>query len=416
MSAPRLRVLAVTNLFPNNLDPAWAPFNRLQLAALARHADVEVRAVVPWRFGRYYGGARTSAGITLRETIDGLPVTHPRYPSLPGVPSLNALLLAASLFPGLALDRLARRFDAILAAYAYPDGCAGVMLGALLRLPVIVKCHGSDLNRVPRDAVAKKQLELWLPRADAVVCVSQRLAERAAALGVRRDHIDVVYNGVDRARFSVRDRGDARRRLGLPVEQPLVVFVGHLAEHKGVRDLLAAVPILARSAPPTLVAFVGAGPLARDVEEAAERGPFAPSRILAVGRVAHDEVADWITAADVLCLPSWDEGLPNVVREAHVSGRPVVATSVGGIPEIVHRPELGRLVPPRDPEALAAAIADLVRGPPVPPDRIAELASVPTWDDSARALADVITRAVRRERRAPERGAPERASAVGRRE
>ena len=66
MRDAKLRVLAVTNLFPNNVDPAWAPFNRLQLAALAQRADVEVRAVVPWRFGRYFGGAPSSAGRSSR--------------------------------------------------------------------------------------------------------------------------------------------------------------------------------------------------------------------------------------------------------------------------------------------------------------------------------------------------------------
>ncbi len=102
-----------------------------------------------------------------------------------------------------------------------------------------------------------------------------------------------------------------------------------------------------------------------------------------------------MAAADVVCLPSWNEGLPNVIREAHTCGRPVVATRVGGIPEAVHSPELGILVPPRQPEALAEAVARQLERPPVDPDALARLASVPTWEESAKALLDVMDRVIR---------------------
>lgn len=385
----RLRVLAVTNLFPSNVDPSFAPFNRQQFASLGALVDLEVFAVVPWRFGSYYGSGPVTE-VVRQEQIDGLEVLHPRYPSIRGMPGLNAGLMGAALVPEI-LWRLRRgRYQVLLAAYAYPDGCAGVLLSGLFRIPVVVKCHGSDLNRVPNAPSARYQLSHLLPRAEAVVAVSQRLADQAAKLGVDREKIHVVYNGIDRTRFGLVSKVEARARLKLPLHSELVVFVGHLAEHKGARDLLDAIDRLKSLRPSATVAFVGEGPLSSAVQDAAERGIGAPGSVLAVGRVAHAEVPDWICAGDVLCLPSWDEGLPNVVREAHACGRPVVATEVGGVPEAIFRPELGRLVPAHDPPALADALAAVLATPQAPAEAIARLAAIPSWEESAAALERVL--------------------------
>lgn len=384
----RLRVLVVTNLFPSNAAPGYAPFNRQQFAALSKLAEVEVLAVVPWRLGRSYSGP--SKDVVREEWIDGLHVLHPRFASIPGVPSLNASLLAGALAPRLVRER--GRFDVILGSYAYPDGCAAVLLGRLVKRPVVVKCHGSDLNRVPEDRAARVQLTRLLPRADAVVTVSEKLGETAIDLGVSPRKISVVYNGIDRKRFSVRDKAEARARVGLPLEAEVVVYVGHLAEHKGTRDLLDAIPRVAERRSPLIVAFVGDGPMAQQVAFRAEHGGVEQGRVIPVGRVRHDEVADWISAADVLTLPSWDEGMPNVVREAHAVGRPVVATRVGGIPEAIFDPVLGRLVPPRDPAALAAALIEVLAERPASPEIIAARAVTPSWEESASALLSVLER------------------------
>jgi glycosyltransferase involved in cell wall biosynthesis len=388
-----MRVLIATNLFPNNVDPGYAPFNRQQFSELARMADVEVLGVVPWRFGRYYGSG-PQASVVGEEAIDGMHVLHPRYPTIPGVPSLNAAFYALALGPLIARIKRRRSFDVLLAAYAYPDGCAGVALSRMLRVPVVVKCHGSDLNRVPDDLPARVQIKALLPKADAVVAVSEKLASRAVELGVPERRISVVYNGVDKQRFRPLDRSEARRKLKLPLEQKVVLYVGHLAEHKGTRDLLAATERVKKEHPSTAFVFVGDGPLAKEVQERAERGLLSPAGVIAVGRVSHDEVAEWIAACDVLCLPSWDEGLPNVLREALSAGRPVVATRVGGTPEVVHSSALGRLVPPRDPAALADALAEILRGPVAAPEEIVRIAVVPSWSESARALLSVLEKAV----------------------
>ncbi len=391
----RLRVLIVTNLYPNNADPGFAPFNRQQFAELGELCDLEIFGVVPWRFG-----SRTHRGqagqVASKEWIDGLPVRHPRFATLPGLPSLNAGLYTVSVAPEIILEmvRRRRRFDVMLAAYAYPDGVAGVAMGAMLRMPVVVKCHGSDLNRVPDDPPAKLQLQQMLPRANAVVTVSKKLKERAMALGVPESLISVVYNGVDSQRFFVRDRMEARRNLRLPQDRELVLYVGSLAEHKGARDLFDAAKLLAEIRPKASVLFVGDGPLARPLHDMAEE-MGSGGHVLVVGHVSHDEVAEYMAACDVLCLPSWNEGLPNVVREAHASGRPVVATAVGGVPEAVDQPILGRLVAPKDPRALAQTIAAQLASESVAPEDIVRVAAIPSWRQSAEQLLTVLQRAAR---------------------
>jgi glycosyltransferase involved in cell wall biosynthesis len=371
----RLSVLILSNLFPSNADPSYAPFNRTQFGILGRHANVEVFGVVPWRI------ARTRPGrVVRRERIDGLDVLHPRLFAIPGLPSLNAALYAGSVGAELALAR--KRYDVILASYAYPDGCAAVMIGRAFGLPVVVKCHGSDLNRVPNDRAARLQIEGLLPRAERVVCVSKGLAARAVELGVDERRIDLVYNGVDRGLFRPRDRAEVRRKLGRPIDRKLVLFVGHLADHKGALDLLAAAEHLDRAVD---VVFAGDGPMRQVIARS--------HRALAIGHQSREGVSDWLAACDLLCLPSWDEGMPNVVREAHASGRPVVATNVGGIPEAVHHPELGVLVDPRQPRALAEALStQLARASDA--SRIVDLAGIPSWDESAMALLRSLERAV----------------------
>jgi glycosyltransferase involved in cell wall biosynthesis len=386
----RLRVLVVTTLFPSHLQPGHAPFNRRQFSALAELADVDVVGVVPRRLG-----GPVVRGLRSAEEIDGLPVQHRRYFSIPGLPGLNAGAMAVGLFPCLARRRPAKTYDVLLASYAYPDGCAGMVLGWLLGVPVVVKCHGSDLNRVTDDPLPRLQLCHLLPRAKAVVVVSKHLRDRAQDLGVSPDRLHVVYNGIDRDHFRPRDRDSARRRLGLPLDREIVLYLGHLEEHKGVRDLLEAGARLKQLRPTASLILVGAGALAPEVRRKAATDSGSSHGITAFDSVPHAEVPWWLAAADVLCLPSWTEGMPNVIREAHACGRAVVATAVGGVPEAVHSPELGILVPPRQPAALAQALVRQLDRVPATAATFDRLAAVPSWAESASTLYAVLLRASR---------------------
>jgi len=384
-----VRVLAITQIFPNAAEPLSAPFNRLQLAALGRLCDLEVLAALPWFPGAALASRWTAAGrrvgVPREEVIDGLSVTHPRVLYVPRVGrSLSAGLYAASI----ARDVLARRgrVDVVLGTWAYPDGCAAVLLAGLLRVPAVVKLHGSDINTVARLAGPRAQLRAVLPRAARVVAVSRALAEEAMALGVSPARVRVVLNGVDTDRFAPADRAAARAELGLLADRRILLYVGHLKESKGVLDLARAFAQLDR--PDVDLVVVGDGEARAAMVEAAGGAPG----MRLVGARPHEEVARWMAAADAVVLPSWNEGTPNVVIEALACGRRVVATDVGGIPDVVSSPLLGELVAARQPEALAAAMGRVI-DKAYDPARVATAARRGSWDDSAAGLMAVLEEA-----------------------
>ena len=388
-----MRVLAITKIFPNAAEPLSAPFNRQQFAALSALCELDVMATIPWYPGAGLLARWSSAGALARvpsaETIDGIAVTHPRTLFVPRLAHATwGPLYAASLAPKLA--RYRGKVDVVLGSWAYPDGYAAVIAAKLVGAPCVVKLHGSDINMIAKEPGPRRMLAWALPRATRVVAVSKALAGEVTALGVDPARVRVVLNGVDASLFKPRDRAAARAELGLPAG-PLAVYVGNLKPEKGVRELAAAWPDVARAVGDAALAVVGGGPLAGEIGGELERTASASARL--VGPVPHEQIPSWIAAADVLVLPSHNEGTPNVVLEALASGRRVVASAVGGIPDLITSPQLGALVPPRDPPALARALALALRTP-YDPAEVAALGARGGWSASAAALHAVLSEAM----------------------
>ena len=388
MSRPALRVLAITKIFPNQAEPLSAPFNRQQFAALARRCQLEVAATIPWFPGAGLVARWSSAGklakVPRREEIEGISVTHPRTLFLPRLGHGTwGPLYAASIAPGL--RRYRGKVDVVLGSWAYPDGFAAVVAARLLGVPSVVKLHGSDINVMAKLPGPRRQTAWALSRAARVVAVSRALAEEVAALGVPRDQITVVMNGVDAALFHVRDRAAARSELGLP-SGPLALCVGNLKPEKGVLDLVRAWDSVARTIPDARLAIVGGGPLQATLEAQ------LPPRASLVGPRPLSEVPTWMAACDILVLPSHIEGTPNVVLEALACGRRVVATSVGGVPDLITNDTLGALVPAQQPDALAAALTQALRTR-YAAEAVAEQGARGGWEASAAALHAVLVAA-----------------------
>jgi teichuronic acid biosynthesis glycosyltransferase TuaC len=388
-----MRALIVTKIFPSSVEPLSSPFNRKQFAALGCLCDVEVLATIPWfpgaaAFQRWSSAGRL-LGVPRQERIDGLSVRHPRVAYLPKLGHAVAGPLYAASLAGLAMSYRGRA-DVVLGAWAYPDGFAAVALAELLGVPAVIKLHGSDMNVVASWPGPRRQLSWALPRAARVVAVSQPLARAAIELGVAPERIDIVPNGVDRELFRPRDRAEARRRLGLDPERPIVLYVGHVTHAKGAFDLLRAFASAGERLGGARLVVLGEGAEHAECERLArELGVDASF----VGALAHELVPPWLDACDLLALPSWNEGMPNVVLEALASGRRVVATRVGGIPDVVTS-ELGELVPPRDVGALAQALEQAL-GQPYDPEAISAGLARPDWAGSAellyRSLLEALT-------------------------
>jgi L-malate glycosyltransferase len=199
----------------------------------------------------------------------------------------------------------------------------------------------------------------WTRRlCDRVVAVSE--ASRQALIERERcdpGRIVVIENGVDCQRFRPREPDAVRRALELPSDAIVVGGIGRLSPKKGFHDLVAAVGRLLATGLPVELVLVGEGP-ERARLEAEARAAGLEGRVRFLGH--RSDVQDLYSAFDVFVLPSYEEGSPNALLEAMASGCPVIATAVGGTPEILGDSSLGRLISPGDPEALAAALGELL--------------------------------------------------------
>jgi glycosyltransferase involved in cell wall biosynthesis len=383
-----LRVLAITKIFPNAAEPLSAPFNRQQFAALARRCELEVAATIPWFPGAGLLGKWSSAGKLARvprtEEIAGIPVRHPRTLFVPRLAhGAWGPLYLASIAPGLL--RYRGKIDIVLGTWAYPDGFAAVIAARLLGVPCVVKLHGSDINVIAKLPGPRRQTAWALAHAARVVAVSRALGDEVAALGVPRERIALVMNGVDSELFHLRDRAQARRELGLP-DGPMALCVANLKPEKGVLDLARAWAHVARELPDARLVMVGGGPLRAELEAQ------LPPRATLAGPQPLAKVPIWMAACDVLVLPSHVEGTPNVVLEALACGRRVVASAVGGVPDLLTSDALGAMVPARQPDLLAAALTQALRTS-YDAAAVAERGARGGWDASAAALHAVLVEA-----------------------
>ena len=387
-----MHILGITHLFPSSRDPFFAPFNRQQLAALSKLCTLDLLATIPWfpgaaMFSRWSRAGRL-ARVPDRESIDGLAVRHPRFLYVPlvGYP-LTAVLYAASLWP---VVRRSRGIDAIFSAWAYPDGVAAVALGRMLRVPVVVKAHGSDLNVIGQRWGPRQSLRWALPRASRVVVVSRSLGSKAVALGAAPERIELVENGVDGKLFFPRDRGEARTILACDADARLILYVGRLERAKGVLDLVDAFVAIAAPHPELDLCLVGDGP---DRAECERRAAVVSRQVKFLGALPLEQVPLWIAASNILTLPSWNEGTPNVLLEALACGRRIVATRVGGIPDLITGSELGELVPARASASLGAALLRQAYSS-YDPAQVAARGARGDWSKSAERLHEVISSAV----------------------
>lgn len=385
-----MNVAVITNLFPNALEPMRSTFNEQQILALNQVMPV-VGVIVPVDWRRMLRFKREGRLATLRDKTDweSVPVDYPTYFYVPKVASwLNGLLMFFSLLPQW--FRIRRKHpDVIFATWAFPDGFAAVLLGKLSGVKVVIKVHGSDVEILAKERL-RRLLTVWaLNRASAVVSVSAYLRDLLVELGVKPKKISVVYNGIDQQKFRPLDRGESRQKLALSDAKKIILYVGNLKPDKGVVDLLKAfVPIAARDESIELI-FAGDGESRAELERLTALHRIE-SAVRLLGKISHESLPEWMNAANVVCLPSHHEGVPNVLLEAAACGTPCVATIVGGIPEVV-TPASGLLVALKDIPALSAALVEALD---MEWDRnkiqTALGLSIGSWAQNARQLAGVL--------------------------
>jgi len=354
-------VLIFTNSFPNPSEPARGIYTGQIAEELARRVAVTVMSPLPWfpewRFLERFPDWFLYATVPRMWTWRGIPSHAVRYVVLPRMFGWShALSVYASAIGRVREIHKENRLDLINGHYLYPDGVAAVMIGRSLGIPVVLTAQGSDVNYLAEIPGRRFQICWALRRCQAVTAKSEALAREMVSLGVPAGKMTTIPNGVDDILFSPGDKASARRALGIPLEKRTLVFVGYLREVKGLRILMAALERLSGRGREEFTTFlVGDGPLRAELEKRVAC-PALKDRVRILGIRPYSEIPLWMRAADLFCLPSLNEGMPNVVLEALASGTPVVATNVGGIPDLVRNGN-GILVPPGDADALADALA-----------------------------------------------------------
>lgn len=391
-----VKLLVLTSLYPNSIQTRHGVFVEERLRSLVASGAIQARVIapVPWfpskrsRFGRY----ADFASVPAREHRHGIEIAHPRYPVIPKIGmSLGPMLLAAFVMP--AINRMLADgydFDAIDAHYFYPDGVAAARLARRLNKPVVITARGSDINIFPEFRIPRKQIVNAAHQAAAVITVSRALRDTLIALGVDNDKITTLRNGVDLKRFAPVAQHAA------PADHEPILFdnsgrdvwlsVGNLIELKGVDIAIKAIA----QVPDAMLLIAGTGPEEANLRRLAS-SHGVDKRVHFLGLVPHEDLPKYFSAADVLVLSSESEGMPNVVLEAMACGTPVVATAVGGVPELLTVPEAGRLMSERTPEALVATVSQLMQDYPAPQATRAH-ANHFSWEETTQGQLDLFHR------------------------
>jgi glycosyltransferase involved in cell wall biosynthesis len=345
-----MRITVVTSYFPTSARPYGGNSAFQTLVRLKQHASIAVVSPqehypdVPFLRPARYEPADPAWQPPEFET------TYVSYPVIPIFSRpFNGAICARILLPHVRMTRP----DLILNYWLYPDGYAAVRIARELHVPVIVGAIGSDIRR-RNDPITIKLVRETMLNADAVITVSEELRQRAIAQGVPAEKITAILNGCDTAVFHPGDRAAAREQVGCDPTDELVVYAGNLLASKGLGELIDAFVALAKSRPKLRLAIAGQGPYGDTLARRAAAAGLE-KRVILPGRCDAAGIAHWMRAADLFCLPSYSEGCPNVVVEALACARPIVASNVGGIPELVKK-GCGLLVPPRDPVALREAL------------------------------------------------------------
>ncbi len=285
--------------------------------------------------------------------------------------------MANAVLPLLRRIRERFPFDVIDAEFFWPDGPAAMHLARKLGVPFSVKARGADIQYWgTRPGIGEQIVEAGRA-AGGLLAVSSALKSVMAGLGMPEDKIKVHYTGIDLARFGPVDRGTAKAAFG--ISGPLLVTAGALIPRKSQQLVLAALERL----PDATLLLVGDGPDRAALEQ---RARAMGNRVRFLGAQPHDALPALLGAADVMVLPSTSEGLANVWVEALACGTPIVISDVGGAREVLDRPEAGRIVA-REPEAIAAAVRELLADPP-PQAAVRQVAERFSWEKNARELRE----------------------------
>lgn len=273
--------------------------------------------------------------------------------------NLRLVTYVISLF--FTLIKIVRKYKiGIIHAHSViPTGLVGVVVAKFLGCPSVITSHGMDINNFDSKSIYGHLISFSLNQCDRAIAVNGDLAEKMKFLGINEDKIVILRNAVDTERFKPSKNMELRHKYGIGENEILILFVGYLDTFKGIFELVDAFYEINKENKNVKLMMVGTGPKKEELKKKVSRLKL-DDFVIFTGNVPHDKMHKYYPAADIYVLPSYTEGLPISILEAMACALPIVATDVGGIPEVVKDGENGFIIPFKNKKILMQKLKFLV--------------------------------------------------------
>jgi len=339
-------LLIITNLYPLPWEPNRATFNKQQFSLLDE--DFTKSILVPVAFAEWFKNRKSFEQSNNLRFVPYFytPKFGRRFYSV-------SMFLSLLIHSGLWIKR--KNIDIMFASWAFPDAVATSWLSKLFNTRFFFKVHGSDINEFAKIKSRSSQIKSAAQHATAIMSVSQALKNEMIDIGIQPEKISVIYNGVNHDKFS----SDPSVPLNNSPKNEYILYVGNLKRDKGIFELLEGFSQIHQQFPSMRLTYAGPGILKDDLLILAN-SLGVQHKVTFLGAVNHSHLPALMQNAKLLALPSYNEGVPNVVLEAMSCGIPVVATSVGGIPEVIDEAICGVIIAPKNNEAVVQGLTSVL--------------------------------------------------------
>jgi glycosyltransferase involved in cell wall biosynthesis len=361
----KIKLLVITHSYPTKINPIAGIFVKNQYDFIKNKFDIKIVFPYPYvpkfkKFNPYY----KYSTVPFKENIGGIEVYHPRYIFFPRVGILrnfiNIFLFFESFFSYLSSKELISKlqkewdFDVIMVHGCISESISAVAYKKKYNKKLLVTIHGEDVTRFSKVSFLRILSKFILKNSNAIVCKSNSLKKEVLGMGIVNKDIYVIPSGYAVSRFKPKPTQKCRKKLNLPPNKKIILFVGHLIKRKGPDYLIKAIKLVIKKNKNIACYIIGGGVLETELKNLAIKLNLKDF-VFFVGMRKPKEVPLWMNACDILVLPSLNDGFPNVLTEAIACRKPVIGTKVGGIPDIINN-DVGYIVEPKDMNNLAKRI------------------------------------------------------------